>query len=104
MTSLAGTEGPRGSLRTVLFWMHLTAGVLAGLVILVMAVTGILLAYERQVLDWSADRFRVEAPRDELAVYQLPLDTLLARGRAAAATTGRSVVSLGIRADTAAPV
>ncbi|MBZ5651294.1 MAG: hypothetical protein LAO18_12500 [Acidobacteriia bacterium] len=33
--------------RRVLFWVHLTAGCVAGLVILVMSVTGALLAYRR---------------------------------------------------------
>ncbi len=38
-------------LRTVLFWCHLTAGVTAGLVILIMSVTGALLAFERQIVE-----------------------------------------------------
>jgi uncharacterized iron-regulated membrane protein len=37
--------------RTVFFWCHLTAGVVAGLVIFLMSVTGALLAFERQILD-----------------------------------------------------
>ena len=40
-------------LRTLLFWPHLIAGVVAGAVILVMSVTGVLLTYERQLVDWS---------------------------------------------------
>lgn len=36
--------------RRVLFWIHLIAGCVAGLVILVMSVTGILLAYKRQIM------------------------------------------------------
>lgn len=38
-------------LRSTLFWLHLVAGVVAGLVILVMAVTGVLMTYESQILD-----------------------------------------------------
>ena len=38
-------------MRKVLFWMHLTAGVTAGLVILVMSLSGVLLAYERQLTE-----------------------------------------------------
>ena len=34
-------------LRSVFFWSHLFAGVVAGLIILIMSVTGVLLAYER---------------------------------------------------------
>src|SRR5919109_5632345 len=42
-------------LRRILFWMHLTAGILAGTVILVMSVTGVLLAFQRQIISF-ADR------------------------------------------------
>ncbi len=37
-------------LRKVFFWLHLAAGLLAGLIILVMSVTGVLLTYERQLI------------------------------------------------------
>jgi uncharacterized iron-regulated membrane protein len=43
-------------LRPILFWSHLAAGVLAGLVILSMSVTGVLLTYERQIVDWVEQR------------------------------------------------
>lgn len=38
------------SMRSVFFWAHLTAGVVAGLVILMMSATGVLLTYERQMI------------------------------------------------------
>ncbi len=38
--------------RKVLFWLHLVAGVIAGLVILIMSVTGVLLTYEKQMIAW----------------------------------------------------
>lgn len=38
------------SIRSVFFWAHLSAGVVAGLVILMMSVTGVLLTYERQMI------------------------------------------------------
>ena len=38
------------TLRKVLFWCHLAAGVTAGVVILIMSVTGVLLAYEQQII------------------------------------------------------
>jgi uncharacterized iron-regulated membrane protein len=41
------------SLRTILFWMHLTAGATAGLVVFVMSLTGVLLTYERQITEWA---------------------------------------------------
>lgn len=39
-------------LRKVLFWLHLTAGCAAGVIILVMSFTGVLLTYERQMAPW----------------------------------------------------
>jgi hypothetical protein len=41
------------SLRDVLFWAHLSIGVTAGLVVILMSVTGVLLAYQRQLIAWS---------------------------------------------------
>ena len=41
--------------RSVLFWLHLTTGAVAGVVILVMCLTGVALTYEKQMLEW-ADR------------------------------------------------
>ena len=38
-------------MRRVLFWAHLSTGVVAGLVVLMMSVTGVILTYERQMLD-----------------------------------------------------
>jgi uncharacterized iron-regulated membrane protein len=43
------------TLRKAVFWLHLIAGVVGGLIILIMSVTGVLLAYEKQVTAW-ADR------------------------------------------------
>src|SRR5579859_7962355 len=39
-------------LRAILFWSHLAAGVLAGVVILIMSATGAALALKPQILDW----------------------------------------------------
>jgi uncharacterized iron-regulated membrane protein len=39
--------------RTVLFWCHLSVGVLGGVVVLVMSVTGVLLTYQRQITAWA---------------------------------------------------
>jgi uncharacterized iron-regulated membrane protein len=58
--------------RKAIFWTHLVCGVLAGLVILMMSVTGVILTYERQMLAWadhslyqpadpSAERLSIEA-------------------------------------------
>ncbi len=39
--------------RKTVFWIHLVCGVAAGLVVLMMSVTGVLLTYERQILAWA---------------------------------------------------
>ncbi len=64
--------------RRIFFWMHLCAGVTAGLVILVMSVTGILLGYERQIMNWSVRDYR-SAPLSWEA-QRLSPDVLLAEG------------------------
>lgn len=50
-------------LRTLLFWLHLTAGVLAGVVVLVMSATGVALTFQPQIL---------EARRAGLATLAIP--------------------------------
>ncbi len=60
--------------RKLLFWCHLTAGCLAGIVIFVMSVTGVLLAFERQINAWADRGFQVQPGRE-----RLPLE-VVARG------------------------
>ena len=85
--------------RTVLFWMHLTAGSLAGIVVLVMCVTGVALTYEKQVLEW-ADTRSWSAPLSAGASH-LPPETLLAKVRQA--QPGAAPTGLSMRADAQAP-
>lgn len=66
-------------LRSVIFWLHLVAGVLAGLVILMMSATGVLLTYERQILEWAEQRHADPARANE---PRLPADAILATIRA----------------------
>jgi uncharacterized iron-regulated membrane protein len=40
--------------RKTLFWAHLISGLLAGLVIFMMSLTGVLITYERQIENWFA--------------------------------------------------
>ncbi|HTQ98494.1 MAG TPA: PepSY-associated TM helix domain-containing protein [Candidatus Acidoferrum sp.] len=40
--------------RKTLFWLHLSAGVVAGIAIFIMSLTGVLLAFERQIKGWAA--------------------------------------------------
>jgi uncharacterized iron-regulated membrane protein len=73
--------------------------VAAGVVILAMSATGVVLAYQRQLTEWSVER-RMTASG---AATRLPLDTLVVRA-AAAAPTGARLSSVTERADRRAPV
>jgi uncharacterized iron-regulated membrane protein len=68
-------------LRKVIFWVHLTTASLAGIFILIMSVTGALLAYQQEITDWGNRVYR-SAPRFPSAT-KLPLETLLSKVRAA---------------------
>jgi uncharacterized iron-regulated membrane protein len=93
-------------LRPFIFWPHLVAGVIAGVVILIMSFTGVLLTYERQMIAW-ADRHEVTPPAP--GAPRLTAEQLLAKVREAqpeAAITGvtlragereTALVSLGQR-------
>ncbi|MBY0497577.1 MAG: PepSY domain-containing protein [Cyanobacteria bacterium] len=87
------------SFRTVLFWAHLAAGTAAGMVILIMCVTGVALTYEKQMLEW-ADRRAWPAPSSADA-RPLPPETLLAK--VVEAQPGAAPIGLTLRADAAAP-
>jgi uncharacterized iron-regulated membrane protein len=87
------------SFRTVLFWMHLAAGTVAGVVVLIMCVTGVALTFEKQRLEW-ADRRAWTAPSPSGA-RQLSPETLLAQ--VAAARPGAAPTGVTMRADAAAP-
>lgn len=85
--------------RKVIFWLHLIAGVFAGLVILVMAVTGVALTYERQMID-KADRPAMSAPAKNTP--RLSPSQMLEKARAAA-PTGASLSALTLRSDQTVP-
>ena len=69
-------------LRRVIFWCHLAAGVCAGVVILIMSVTGVLLAYQKQMERW-ADTRGYEITRPSSDAHRLPIEALVARAREA---------------------
>ena len=79
-------------LRTLLFWPHLIAGVVAGAVILVMSVTGVILTYERQLNEWSNSDYRSVPPSE--GAPRMPVEDVLAsfaqaeRGEAASVAVG----------------
>ncbi|MDT8397451.1 MAG: PepSY-associated TM helix domain-containing protein [Pseudomonadales bacterium] len=61
-------------IRKIFFWAHLSCGLLAGLVIFMMSLTGVLLTYERQILNWSAQGHDLSEARTSTP---LPLEQLL---------------------------
>jgi uncharacterized iron-regulated membrane protein len=68
--------------RTIIFWCHLTAGVSAGLVILVMSVTGALLAFEPQIERFAEREMRTIQPPSAEA-RRLSVQELFAKAREA---------------------
>ncbi|NBD11022.1 MULTISPECIES: PepSY domain-containing protein [Corallococcus] len=65
-------------LRSILFWIHLVSGLVVGLVVGVMSLTGVALAFESQIVDW-ADRDARHAAPPEPATPRLSLEELLAK-------------------------
>ncbi len=61
--------------RKTIFWVHLISGGLAGLVILMMSFTGVLLTYERQIENWFARADYL--PPEEQLPQTLPLVELI---------------------------
>lgn len=92
-------EGRSVPLRQVIFWLHLVAGVLASLAIGVMSVTGVLLAFERQIVAFTErDVHTVQPPVS--GESRLALDDLVTKASAAVPEVRLSGVML--RADIAA--
>jgi uncharacterized iron-regulated membrane protein len=87
-------------IRTFFFWLHLTAGLAAGIVVLIMSVTGVLLTYEKQLVYYADTRAIAITPAAGAA--RLPIDELLARVRATGLVAEPSAIT--VRRDPAAPV
>ena len=88
------------SLGTGFFWVHLVIGAVAGGVILLMSVTGVLLTYEKQLIEW-ADR------RQSALMVQLAGARPLTPGRlftaASVANGGGVPTSITMRSAAGAP-
>src|SRR5277367_1570250 len=86
------------SLRKTLFWIHLAIGCSAGAVVFLMSVTGVLLAYQRQITSWADRSFR--STPSSPGSQRLPLETILTAVRAANADPPSAAT---LRSDPAAP-
>lgn len=87
----------RPMVRKTIFWIHLICGVTAGLVILMMSVTGVLLTYERQILDVAGPSVEVPA-----GGVRRPLAGLIAAVESA--EPGFEAGTIAIEADPTEPV
>ena len=86
-------------LRRFVFWMHLAAGVSAGLVILIMSVTGVILAYEKQIVRWADG---LSGPPATAGQARLPIDDVI--GRASSVMRDATAGTITIRRKVDAPV
>jgi len=87
-------------LRTLIFWPHLIAGVVAGVVILIMSATGVLLTYERQMIAWADSHLRSVAPSAD--ARRLPVETLLETVRRDRPDLAPTALTIGSAANAAA--
>ncbi len=90
---------PGSLFRKILFWMHLSCGVVAGVLILVMSATGVAMTYERQMIAAAGGRNHVKVPDGQA---RLSADELASKARAA--YSGDEPLSLVFDANPAAPV
>ena len=86
------------TLRKLIFWPHLIAGTIAGTVIFIMSVTGVLLMYEKQMIAWADEReHRFAAPA---GAARLPVERLIAAVREGRKTDPSAIT---MRSDPSAP-
>src|SRR5688572_24133811 len=86
-------------LRKIIFWCHLPVGIVAGIVILIMCVTGVLLAYEKQIISWADTRAYRSAPATA-ETRRLPVETVVAKAREA---RGTNPTAITLKSDSSAP-
>ncbi len=83
-------------LRKIVFWLHLTCGVVAGIVVLIMSATGVILTYERQILAMEDQGYNAEP---QLGQKMLSIESLVAAGT----TDEFTPQSITLSADADAP-
>jgi uncharacterized iron-regulated membrane protein len=73
--------------RKLVFWLHLIVGLLAGLLVLVMSVTGVLMTFERQIID-RADSFKIHPASKSMALTLEEHLEILAKSKATPSAIG----------------
>lgn len=86
-------------MRRLLFWCHLLTGVVAGLVILIMSITGALLGFERQIVAWMDSR--ALPPVNAKSGHRLRAEDLIAK---VTQPQSSPPTTLTLLADASAPV
>ena len=77
--------------RSVLFWLHLAAGLLAGLVVGIMCFTGAALAFEQEIVAWAErDARKVTPPARGTALPLADLQRKLRETSICGPTSARS--------------
>ncbi len=84
--------------RRVIFWTHLSVGVAAGIVILLMSLTGVLLTYQRQIEAWATPRVMADGRAP------LGADALVPHALAAAGAGSGAGLALRFEKDPTMPV
>lgn len=87
-------------LRKLVFWLHLLTGVTCALVVMIMAATGVLLAYQKQVTAW-ADTRGLDGRPPVAGAPRLPLDSVV---RLVQTKSGGTPTAVTWRAPADAPV
>lgn len=86
------------AVRSTLFWTHLVMGIVGGVIILVMSVTGVLLGFERQLIAALDGAPKVVVT--EAQVTRLPVDQLLTQSGA----VNDPVATIVVKAPSTEPV
>jgi uncharacterized iron-regulated membrane protein len=70
----------KSKFRKIIFWIHLAAGISAGIVIAIMSFTGVMLAFEKEIIAWAERDSRHVSPPSP-GTPRLSIDELLDRVR-----------------------
>lgn len=85
--------------RNIIFWVHLIAGLLGGIVIFIMSVTGALLSFEKNIIEYfESDQRYVAVPAD---TRKLGPQEVLAKVKEAKPEAKPTAISILNRADSA---
>jgi len=63
-----GRAGVAMTFRRLLFWLHLVTGLTVGLVVAFLAITGSIMAFQAQMIDWAERDFRISSPQEQPCV------------------------------------